>query len=73
MKDSLANRLPDLTVVGVTREMLGFLRKSQDRNECCGIYSTSTPHRGPFVLSLLEEFHLMFYSSVGFQFVIQKG
>ena len=52
--------------------MLVFFRISGDRKGCYGIHFTSTLLFGPLVLSHLEEFHLMLFNSIGFQFVIQK-
>ena len=52
------------------REMLEFLRKSAKWKACYGILFISTPLFGLPILSLLEEFHLMLFYLVGFQFVI---
>ena len=55
------------------REMLRFSRKNAKQKGCYGILFVSTPLFGLLVLSLLEEFNLMLFYLVGFQFVIQKG
>ena len=55
------------------REMLGFLRKSVKWKGCYGILFISTPLFGLLVPMLLEEFPLMLFYLVGFQFVIRKG
>ena len=52
--------------------MFGFLRIRGDQKRCYGIYFISIPLFGPLVLLLLEEFLLVFYNSIGLQFVIQK-
>ena len=53
-------------------EMLGFLRKSGDQKGCCEVYFISTPLFGPPALLLLEEFRLILFNSIDFQFVIQN-
>ena len=68
----MANRLPHFVVDCVTRKTLGFFRIKGDWKGCYGIYFIFIPLYGPLVLLLLEEFLVVFYNSIGLQFVIQK-